>query len=170
MNILILMGSPRANENTAALARAFESAAKEKGHTVNYMDIGKKNIRGCLSCEYCHGKGEGKCIQHDDMQAVYEALERADTIVFASPIYYFTMSAQMESVIQRFYAIGKPKAKRAILLLSSASNNVYTAATAQFKEMLGYMGIENAGIITAYGRENKSDAKIAEVKELAASL
>ena len=92
-------------------------------------------------------------------------------VVFASPIYYFTMTAQMHAAIQRVYCIGKPpKAKKAALLLSSASPTPYAGAIATYKDMTAYMGIENVGIITAAGDENKSEAKLNEIRKLAQSL
>ena len=87
------------------------------------------------------------------------AYKEADMIVFASPIYYFTMTAQMEAAIQRVYCIGKPtKAKQAALLLSSGSDGVYDAAIAQFRAYMAYAGIIDAGVITSHGEENKSEA------------
>ena len=125
-------------------------------------------LNGCLACEYCHGKGEGTCIQKDDMAKVMPAYREADMIVYASPIYYFNMTAQLFAAIQRVYAIGKPaKAARAALLLSSASPNPYEGAIATYKGMLAYTGIEDAGIITAAGEENGSEAKLAEIKAFA---
>ena len=92
-------------------------------------------------------------------------------IVFASPIYYFVMSAQMEAAIQRLYCIGKPlKAKKGALLLSSHSPGVYDAAIAQFKGFTAYVNMENAGVITAHGDENKSDSKMNEIREFAKKL
>ena len=128
-------------------------------------------IAGCLGCEYCHTKGEGNCIQQDDLEKNLPAYKEADMIVFASPIYYFTMTAQMEAAIQRVYCIGKPlKAKKAALLLSSSSPGVYDAAITQFKAYMGFAGIEAAGVITANGNENKSETKLNEVKAFAGSL
>ena len=129
------------------------------------------NIGGCLGCEYCHTKGEGKCIRQDDLEKILPAYKQADMIVFASPIYYFTMTAQMEAAIQRVYCIGKPaKATKAALLLSSGSPGVYEGAIAQFKAYMAYAKIENAGIITANGAENKSEAKCNEIRDFARSL
>lgn len=77
----------------------------------------------------------------------------------------------MHAAIQRVYCIGKPpKAKKAALLLSAASPNPYAGAIATYKDMIGYMGIEDAGIITASGSENKSEAKLEEIRKLAKSL
>ena len=170
MKIAVFNGSPR-KENTTAMVQAFCDGAKAAGHEVEEYQVGKMKIAGCLACEYCHTKGNGVCIQKDDLEKIMPAYKEADLIVFASPIYYFTMTAQMEAAIQRVYCIGKPlRAKKAVLLLSSGSDGVYEAAVAQFKAYMGYAGIEAAGIITAHGEENKSQAKLDEVKEFAKNI
>ena len=170
MKIAVFNGSAR-KENTAALVEAFCEGAKEAGHEVEVYQVGRMKIAGCLGCEYCHTKGEGSCIQKDDFENILPAYKDADMVVFASPIYYFTMTAQMEAAIQRVYCIGKPlKAKKAALLLSSASAEVYDSAIAQFKAYMGYTGIENAGIITSNGEENGSEAKLSEIREFAKAL
>ncbi|MBP5292575.1 MAG: flavodoxin family protein [Clostridia bacterium] len=116
MKIAILNGSPKVG-NTAAMVEAFVEGAKAAGHEVEVLHVGKMKIAGCLACEYCHGKGEGKCIQKDDMEKVMPAYLDADVVVYASPVYYFGMTAQITAAIQRVYAIGKPaKAKKAVLL------------------------------------------------------
>ena len=101
MNILILQGSPRANGNTAWMAEEYRKAAEAAGHTVTLVDVAHKKIAGCMACEYCHGKGNGACIQKDDMQELYPLLAEAEVLVLAAPIYYFTMSAQIQAPIQR---------------------------------------------------------------------
>lgn len=170
MKIAVLNGSPR-KENTSAMVQAFIEGAKKAGHIVEEYQVGKMKIAGCLACEYCHTKGNGVCIQKDDLEKIMPAYREADMIVFASPIYYFTMTAQMEAAIQRVYCIGKPaKATKAALLLSSGSPGVYDGAIAQFKAYMGYARIEVAGIITANGAENKSEAKLNEIKAFAKSL
>lgn len=170
MKIAVLNGSPRM-ANTAAMVDAFKEGAESAGHEVEVFHVGRMKIAGCLGCEYCHTKGEGACVQKDDLEKILPAYKEADMIVFASPIYYFAMTAQMEAAIQRVYCIGKPaKATKAALLLSSGSPGVYDSAIAQYKGYMAYAGIADAGIITANGDENKSEAKINEVKEFAKSL
>ncbi len=170
MKIAVFNGSPR-KENTFAMIEAFCEGAKEAGHEVEVYHVGKMKIAGCLGCNYCHTKGEGNCVQQDDLEKIMPAYKEADMIVFASPIYYFTMTAQIEAAIQRVYCIGKPlKAKKAAMLLSSGSDGVYDSAIAQFKGYTSYVGIENAGVITAHGAENKSEAKLKEIKEFARKL
>ena len=170
MKIAILNGSPKVG-NTAALVNAFAEGAKEAGHEVEILHVGKMKINGCLACEYCHGKSEGTCIQKDDMEKVMPAYKEADMIVYASPIYYFDLTAQLSAAIQRVYAIGKPaKATKAALLLSSASPSPYDGAIATYKSILAFTGVEDAGIITAAGEENTSAEKLAQVKAFAKAL
>lgn len=170
MKIAVLNGSPRKG-TTTAMVQAFREGAEAAGHVVEEYQVGKMKIAGCLACEYCHTKGEGTCIQKDDLEKILPAYKEADMIVFASPIYYFTMSAQIEAAIQRVYCIGKPlKAKKAALLLTSGSPGVYDSAIAQFKGYTAYTGIEAAGVITSNGEENGSEAKLNEVRDFAKSL
>ena len=169
MKIAILNGSPR-KENTAAMIDAFKEGAEEAGHEVEVLHVGKMKINGCLACEYCHTKGEGKCIQKDDLEKIMPAYLESDMLVFASPIYYFAPTAQLEAAWQRVYCIGKPaKATKAALLLSSGSG-AYDAAIAQYKAFTGYVGIQDMGVCTATGDENKSEAKLAEIKAFAKTL
>ena len=171
MKILILNGSPTRNGNTAALVEAFKEGAESKGHDVTILNVAHKKVGGCLSCGYCRNQGNGKCVQKDDMQDIYPFIQEADMITFASPIYYFTMSAQLQAVIQRFYAINHPaKAKYSALLLSSYSPEVYGGAINQYEDMIGYMGMTDRGIITADNSTNKTPSKLAEARELGASL
>ncbi|MCR5773631.1 MAG: flavodoxin family protein [Lachnospiraceae bacterium] len=170
MVIKILNGSPR-KENTAAMCEAFAEGAKEAGHDVEILHVGKMKIAGCLGCEYCHGKGEGTCIQQDDMTQVIATYKDADMVVYASPIYYFGMTAQIMAAMQRVYCIGKPpKAKKAALLISSGSPGTTNGAIATYKDMIGYLGIEDAGICCLAGAENKADDKMAAIKDMAKNL
>lgn len=169
MKIAILNGSPR-KENTTAMVDAFKKGAKAAGHDVEVYQVGKMKIAGCLGCEYCHTKGNGVCVQKDDLRKIMPAYKEADMIVFASPIYYFTMTAQMEAAIQRVYCIGKPAATKAALLLTAGSDEVFDAAVAQFRDFMEFAEMEIAGIITSSGEENKAAEKLDEIREFAASL
>ena len=168
MKIAILNGSPR-KENTAAMVVAFKAGAEEAGNEVCVLHVGKMKIGGCLACEYCHGKGEGQCIQKDDMSQVIDAYKWADMIVFASPIYYSTMTSQLHAAIQRMYANGKPAATKAPLLLSTASGQT-DAAEAYFKQLIGFMGMEDCGVCKVVGDDNKKDEKMVEIKAWAATI
>ena len=170
MNIKILNGSPR-RENTAAMVEAFAAGAREAGHEVEILHVGRMKIAGCMACEYCHGKGEGKCVQQDDMNQVIAAYQDADMVVYASPIYYFGMTSQIMAAMQRVYCMGKPpKAKKAALLLSSGSQGTTNGAIATYKDMVGYLGMEDTGICALAGEENKAEDKLAAIREFAKGL
>ena len=168
MKIAILNGSPR-KENTAAMVDAFKAGAEEAGNEVCVLHVGKMKIGGCLGCEYCHVKGEGQCVQKDDMGQVIDAYKWADMVVFASPIYYSAMSAQLYAAIQRVYCIGKPAATKAALLLSTATGQT-DPVEAYYKQLVGFLGIEDCGVCKAVGEENKKAEKMAEIKAWAAKL
>ena len=171
MNVLILQGSPRANGNTAWMAEEYKKAAEAAGHKVTLVDVAHKKIAGCLACEYCHGKGNGACIQKDDMQTLYPLLAEAEVLVLAAPIYYFTMSAQIQAPIQRIYNMQKPPMlKKMALLMSSYSPGVYDGATAEYRSICSYWGVEDTGIVTAKIDEQKTDATLAKIAALAAKL
>ena len=170
MKVLILNGSPRAKSNSVALAEAFAEGARSAGHDVETVNVAKLKVAGCLACEYCHTVGAGKCVQKDDMQELYPKLAEADMILIASPIYYWGFSGQMESVITRFYAPGKPAAKKYALLLSSGSPGVYDGPVAQYKSFVSYFGAKNVGIKTFCGGSQLTAENLSEMKAFGASL
>lgn len=172
MKILVLNGSPRPNGNTAAMVEAFVKGAGQNGHDVMVVPVSSKHISGCKACEYCHTKGDGKCIQQDDMQEIYPVLDEAEMIVLASPVYYHGFTGQLQCAVNRIYALDKPKhLKKAALILSSGSDNVYDGAVYVYQNsFLDYLKLEDMGIFTAYDKQNKSVEKLDELMEFGKSL
>ena len=167
MNILILQSSPRANGNTAWMAEVYKNAAEAAGHEVTLVNVSKKKIAGCLACEYCHSKGNGACIQQDDMQELYPLMAEAEVLVLAAPIYYFTMNAQIQAPIQRMYCVNSPaKVQKMALLLSSYSPGVYDGAKAEYRDICNYWKAEDTGIVTATVDEQKTDATKQKIQDL----
>lgn len=172
MNILVLNGSPRPDGNTSAMIEAFVEGANENGHNITVIPVCRKKIAGCLACEYCHTKGNGSCIQKDDMQEVYPVLKEAEMIVLASPIYYHSFTGQLQCAVNRIYALDKPKnLKKAALILSSGSDNVYRGAIYEYQNsFLNYLKLEDMGIFTAFDKQNKSEEKLNELCEFGRNL
>ena len=81
MNILVLNGSPRPNGNTKQMINAFCEGARSAGHQPSVVDVCKKDIHGCIACEYCHTKGHGECAQKDDMREIYDLLKKAEILI-----------------------------------------------------------------------------------------
>ena len=172
MKILVLNGSPRPQGNTAAMVEVLTKGARESGHEVTVINVCQKEIRGCLACEYCHTKGDGRCIQQDDMQEVYPLLDEAEMIVLASPIYYHGFTGQLQCAINRIYALDKPKhLKKAAMIMSSGSDHVYSGAIYEYQNsFLQYLKLEDMGIYSAYDKQNKSPEKLEELYQFGKSL
>ncbi len=171
MKVLILQGSPRANGSTAWMAEQCKKAAEAAGHDVTLVNVARKKIAGCLACEYCHGKGNGACIQKDDMQELYPLMAEADALVLAVPIYYFTLAAQLQAPIQRMYCVNKPaKVHKMALLMSSYSPGVYAGAMAEYHDICNYWGVEDCGIVTAKNDEQKTDETRQKIADLVAKF
>ena len=158
MRILVLNGSPHPEGNTSKMIAVFRASAENAGHNVAVIDVCRKNIRGCLACEYCHGKGQGQCIQKDDMQEVYNQLQSANMLVLASPISYHGISGQLKCAVDRFYSVLYPKApetlQKVAMFLSSGDSDMYDGARFSYEgDFLGYLGLEDMGIITNHDKD-----------------
>ena len=172
MKIVVLNGSPRPSGNTKAMIRAYAEGAERAGHQVTVFDVCRMSIGGCLACEYCHARAFRQCIQKDAMQQIYPVLDEAEMIVLASPIYYHGLSGQLQCAINRIYALGYPKKlKKAALLLSSGDQGVYDGAIFTYRNsFLEYLHLEDMGVFTAAGEDNKSDALLNRLREAGAVL
>lgn len=100
--ILILEGSPQLNGNSCIFDE-FARGAEAADCTVEKIPVARKRIGGCLGCNAYYKNG-GVCVQKDDMEEIREKMLAADTIVLASPIYFYSMTAQLKAVIDRSYA------------------------------------------------------------------
>ena len=170
MKILVLNGSPRPQGDTAKMVAVFRETAESAGHDVAVINVCRKNIKGCLACEYCHGKGHGVCVQKDDMQEIYAELKDTQMLVLASPIYYHGISGQLKCAVDRFYSALYPKApetlKKVAMFLSSGDPDMYDGAKFSYDgDFLGYLGLEDLGIITNHDKDY-----LAAVRQMATSL
>ena len=156
MKIVVLNGSPRKGGNTEIMAEAFATAARKNQNEVTILNIAAMNIHGCLGCGHCWAS-KGDCVQKDDMGKVFAELSDADMVVFASPIYWFDITAQMKTVIDRLYAGGSVgfHFHKTALLLDAGADRVFDAAIAQYKAMTAYLKWEDMGIITVPNMEKK---------------
>jgi multimeric flavodoxin WrbA len=100
--VLILSSSPRKEGNSNALCDRFREGAIEANHQVEKVVLAEKKINYCTGCYGC--RGNGKCVQKDDMAHILDSMMAADVIVLATPVYFYTMCAQMKTVIDRTFA------------------------------------------------------------------
>ena len=159
MKIVVLNGSARKNGNTAAMVEAFRRGAEGAGHEVDVFEVANMDIRGCRGCEYCHTKGNGACIQKDDMQAIYDVWNEMDMLVLASPVYYGSHSGQLSCALHRTYALDIPKrCTKTAMILSSGAPDVYDASLNIYRGFVqGYFRTQDMGVFTAVGAQAKSD-------------
>lgn len=107
MKILGIMGSPRRGGNTEILLDTALSEARQSGVQVSKIRLGDKKITPCRGCLKC--TRTGKCVVRDDMQEIYQEMLQSDGILWASPVYFWSMSGQTKIVMDRTYALTFPE-------------------------------------------------------------
>ena len=162
--ILVVMGGGRPKGNTAQLVDAFVRGAEEAGHSVEKVLLLKTEVKGCLGCNACrYGK---PCVQKDGFNELAPKIKQADLIVFASPLYFWTISSKLKAFIERFYCIAeedpeppygryeKYPVKDSALLMTSADEFFWTFEQAvsyyQFA-IVNYIGFHDRGMVLAGG-------------------
>lgn len=101
--IVVITGSPRKDGNSFAMTDAFIQAARAKGHTVTRFDAALKNVGGCRACETCFKTGRA-CSFNDDFNIIAPAILEADAVVFTTPVYWYSIPAQIKGVLDRLYS------------------------------------------------------------------
>ena len=158
-NILILNGAPRKNGSTASLIKAFSEGAVESGNEVREAYIHGMDIKTCLGCDVCMKTHTG-CVQKDEgMAKIYEDLDWCDVIVFASPMYFGYLTAQLKAVIDRMWAwFNLPDhftAKRKTVLIATARGTDYTMMLQQYG-VYSLFGWEDLGHVLGAGKKDQA--------------
>lgn len=154
MKIVILQGSPNRKGSTAILTEEFTRGAKEAGHDIQRIDVSELKVRpctGCIACGY-----EGPCIQKDDNQMIRSAILSADMIVFATPLYYYGMSAQLKIAVDRFCAynssITRKQMKSALLAVAWNSDSwTFEALESHYHTLVRYLHLNDQGMVLGRG-------------------
>lgn len=154
MKIVVLEGSPNKNGSSNLLAAEFIRGAKESGHSVQVIDAAHEDIRPCTGCIHCGY--EGPCVQKDDMDRIRIIILDADMLVFVTPLYYYGMSAQLKTLIDRFCAFNSSiQGKRMkSALLSAAWNDdnwTFEALEAHYKTLVLYLNLTDTGMVLGAG-------------------
>lgn len=162
MKIVVLQGSPNKNGSTNILVEEFSRGAKESGHTVQRLDLTDMNVNTCTGCVACGY--EGPCVQKDDNQKIKKAVLEADMIVFATPLYYYGMSAQLKTVIDRFCSYNSSITRKHMksALLSVAWNNdtwTFDALESHYRTLVRYLNFQDQGSILGKGCGSPSMTK-----------
>ena len=162
--ILIIQGGGRPKGNTAQLIESFSNGVKDAGHQVEVVSLVKNEVKGCLGCNAC--RYEKPCIQKDSFNGLVPKIKAADLLVFASPLYFWTISSRIKAFIERFYCIAmedknpplgryeKYPEKDCVLLMTAADNYFWTfeQATSYYQfTLINYLGFHDKGIYLAGG-------------------
>jgi len=117
-NILVIHASPRIGGNSDILCDRLIEGARESGHICEKIALHGKKIGYCVACDACRKNG-GICAIQDDMVEIYEKMMWADVIVLATPVYFFSMSAQLKTMIDRLRPIYRKMAGKAFCLIAT---------------------------------------------------
>ena len=161
--IVILNGSPRKNGNTSALVKSFIEGAESMGNTVTEFFLSDMNIHGCKGCFSGHSRKEYPCVQKDDMDKIYPAVKACDVIVFATPLYYWNMSGQIRTAIDRLFALEEGDGNllrghdRASALLMAAEGYGFADVLLYYNHMMEHLSWKNLGHVLAGGNGDVGD-------------
>ena len=154
MRIVILMGSPNKNGSTSLLAEEFTRGAREAGHNVERINAAHADVHPCTGCIHCGY--EGPCVQKDGVDAIRAKILSADMIVFATPLYYYGMSAQLKALLDRFCAfnssIQKKRMRSALISVAWNSDDwTFEALMAHYQTLTRYLNLTDMGTVLVYG-------------------
>ena len=154
MKILVIESSPHKNGASNLLAESFVRGAREAGNTVTVFDVARADIHPCFACEACGMSGP--CVQNDDMGELKELVLQSDMVVFVTPLYYFGMSAQLKTAIDRFYSFNSmlhSKDLKTALITTVWDNNEIKMQPLvdHYKMICRYLGFEDMGMILGLG-------------------
>lgn len=158
--VLILSGSPRKNGNSDILCDEFARGAAEAGNAVEKIRVAEKSIGYCRACYACRN---GECAIKDDMAEVLQKMIDADVIVLASPVYFYSVDAQLKALIDRTVARWLEVKDKEFYYIVTAADGEEAAAETTVACFRGYAdcvdGAKEMGIVYGMGVYNKGEVK-----------
>lgn len=158
--IVVLVGSARRGGNTELLAKAFADGAG-KHHEVEMISAADYRIHPCTGCNCCYTSNENRCVQDDDMAEIYDRLMQADTVVIASPVYFYGISAQLKALIDRLHTPMRNRfgIRRLGLILVGAATipDLFDPILMQYRMILRFFGLEDIGTVLVSGAKEKGE-------------
>lgn len=154
-NVLVLMSAGTKLGNTDRLTNAYIKGLVERGHSVTKVYLGSMRIEGCRGCGVCQRLAH-KCAVNDGMQDIYPLFAQCDTIVMASPLYFWTITARLKAFIERLYAISvedKYPSKEMVLLMTAGDDkeSTFEHPLRYFRQITEVFGGNEKGVLLAGG-------------------
>lgn len=157
--VLILSGSPRKGGNSDLLCDEFAKGAQEAGHEVEKIRVAEKKVGYCRACYAC--RGSGVCVQKDDMAEILQKMIDADVIVLASPVYFYSIAAQLKAVIDRTVARWTEVSNKELYYIATAADAENISAETTLACFRGYAdcveGAKEMGVILGMGAYEKGE-------------
>ena len=154
MKITVLMGSPNRHGSTSILVDEFQRGAEDAGHTCDVIDVCHADIGTCTGCVACGY--EGPCVQKDQMEHLRSRILESEMIVFATPLYYYGMTSQLKTVVDRFCSfnssLNRKHLRSALLTVAwNAADWTFDALEAHYKTLVRYLNLRDEGMVLGYG-------------------
>ena len=162
-NIVILNGSPRKTGNTAALVQEFARGAREAGNTVTEFFLDGMDIHGCKGCFGGRSGRDCPCVQKDDMNQIYPAVKESAVVVLATPLYYWNMSGQLRTAMDRLFALEEGEGNllrgngRSSALLMAAEGHGFEDVLTYYNHLMDHLRWKNLGHVLAGGNMDVGD-------------
>lgn len=157
--VLILSGSPRKNGNSDILCDEFMKGAAEAGHRVEKIRVSEKKVGYCRACYAC--KGTGVCAIKDDMADILQKMIDADVLVLASPVYFYSIDAQLKAVIDRSVARWQEVKNKELYYIMTAADGEVESMETTLACFRGYAdcisGAKEMGVIYGTGVYEKGE-------------
>ena len=167
--VLVISASPRKGGNSDTLCDEFIRGALSSGHEVTKIRLAEKNINYCSGCGQCFKKGE--CSQKDDMQEILPLFESADSVVLATPVYFYCMNGQMKTFIDRCCpAYEKLSNKKFYVIVTAAekAKDTFDETMAAFNGFFRCLdGAEVVKVIRGMGVFRPHEVKTSKAMEMA---
>ena len=142
--VLILSGSPRKGGNSDLLCDEFMRGAQESGNEVEKIRVAEKNVAPCKGCYYCKRSG-GQCVSKDDMGEILQKMIDADVLVLASPVYFYSVDAQLKAVIDRTVARWLEVKKKEFYYIATCADTGKESCETTFACFRGYADCVEGG-------------------------
>lgn len=160
-NVLIISSSLRGGSNSEILAHEAEKGAIDAGNVVEFINLKGKEIKFCIGCLAC--QKTGKCVQKDDMAEMIAKVQNADTIIFATPIYYYEMSGQLKTFLDRCNPLyGQDNKFKDVYLITSSYDDAKNASDIAANGLGGWVACFEqsrlAGVLAGGGLNEPKDA------------
>lgn len=168
--VLILSGSPRKGGNTDLLCDEFARGATAAGNAVEKVRVAALKIAPCLGCYFCKEHG-GQCVHSDDMAVLLQKMIDADVLVLASPVYFYSISAQLKAVIDRTVARWLEVHDKEFYYIAALGENEAEGADTTLACFRGYAdcveGAVEQGVLVAPGVYAPGEVRGTELMERA---